>query len=157
MEKRKKRKHRNKNIYIYSIFAIMIGIIISSAIYQTQFSPEKEKLPAEDYFEIRDAIVIDANWQKSTDEVLFITQIRFNLTAVGGDTHSILIYGRGMSSQEDWPYLSELKQNETRDITLPTGYPSPRSVASRMRPDGKFPFDIKIDSAEASGYITILF
>lgn len=135
----------------------MIGVIILLAIYQTQFSHEKEKLPAEDYFEIRDAIVIDADWERSTDQILFITQVRFNLTAVGGDAHSVLVFVSGMTSQEDWPYFSELKQYETRDISLPPIYPSPFAVRSIMTSEGNFPFRIKIDSAEASGYITILF
>lgn len=155
-EKRKHRKHSNKNIYIYSFFAIMIGIIILSAIYQTQFS-QTEKLSAEDYFEIRDAIVIDADWERSTSDVLFITQISFNITAVGGDAHSVIVSTPGMISEEDWPIFSELKQDETQNVVIPPFYPSSYAVRSIMTSEGDYPLRIRIDSEEASGYITILF
>jgi len=155
-EKRKRRKRRSKNIYIYLVFAAMICIIVSSAIYQTFFLPEIEKLPAEDYFEIRDALVIDADWAKSTDDVLFITQIRFNLTAVGGDAHSVLIQLPGMSQAEDWPFFSEMKQNVTIDVRLPLGLPLGNPVRSVLNSEGYFPFRIKMDCREASGFVVIL-
>lgn len=151
MKKKKKRKHRNKNIYIYSFFAIMIAVIVSSAIYQNQLP--HQKLSAEDYFEIQDAIIVDADLSMSTDQVLFITQIRFNLTAVGGDAHSVLIMVTGMTSQEEWPYFSELSKNEGEVILLPRLKMPYRSVKTS---EGYFPFPITIDSTEASGTITVL-
>jgi hypothetical protein len=151
MEKKKKRKHTNKKIYIYSFFILMIAVVISSAIYQNQFP--HEKLPAEDYFEIRDAIIVDADLEKSTDQVLFITQIRFNLTAVGGDAHSILIMVTGMTPEEDWPCFSELNKNEGEVILLPRMTLPYRSLRTS---EGYFPFPIRIDSTEASGTITVL-
>jgi hypothetical protein len=151
MEKKKKRKHINKNMYIYSFFVLMIVVVISSAIYQNQ-SPH-QKLPAEDYFEIRDAIIVDADLTKSTDQILFITQIQFNLTAVGGDAHSVLIKVIGMTSEEEWPYFSELNKNESTVILIPRLLMPYRSIKTT---EGYFPFPVTIDSNEASGTITAL-
>lgn len=132
----------------------MIGIIVSSAIYHAKFPYEKEKLQSEDYFKIHDAIPIDFDIERSTDEVLFVKQFRFNLTAVGGDAHHVLVAGSGMSEQEDWPYFSLLRQNETVVVYLPI-QPSPWGVRVMKEPSGYFEFKINVDSREATGYITI--
>lgn len=147
----RKKKFRNRNVYVYSFLAVMVAVIVSSAVYQNQ-TPHP-KLAAKDYFGISDAIIVEADMDKSTENQLFINQIRFSLTAVGGDAHHVLVQVGGMSAIEDWPQISLLNQNETVSILTPKLTYSYRSIKTA---DGYFPFTVKIDSNEASGTITIM-
>jgi len=147
----RKKKFRNRNVYVYSFLAVMVAVIVSSAVYQNQ-TPHP-KLAAKDYFGISDAIIVEADMDKSTENQLFINQIRFSLTAVGGDAHHVLVQVGGMSAIEDWPQISLLSQNETVSILTPELTYSYRSIKTA---DGYFPFTVKIDSNEASGTITIM-
>jgi hypothetical protein len=147
----RKKKFRNRNIYVYSFLAVMVAVIVSSAVYQNQ-TPIL-KLAAKDYFGISDAVIVEADMDKSTDNQLFINQIRFSLTAVGGDAHNVLVKVGGMSAIEDWPQISLLNQNETVSILTPELVYPYRSIKTA---DGYFPFTVKIDSIEASGTITIM-
>lgn len=149
----KNRRRRNTSNYIYAVLAVMAGVVIASAIIQTQVP--REQLPAEEYFEIRDATPIDVNWEKSTNTSLFVRQIRFNLTAVGGNAHSIVVFAPGMTPPEDWPSYSLLKQGDTIDVTLPPGRPFPNDVHIRAS-EGGFPFELRIDCVEATGTITVM-
>ena len=148
--KKKQKKRNSKNIYILSFFAIIIGMIIASALYQSQ---PVHRMSSDEYFAVTGAIIVDADLERSTDQVLFITQIRFNLTAVKGDAHHVLFMVTGMTSQQDWPYFPEIPKNKTVTVLIPTlTYPY-RSI---KRSDGYFPFPIRIDSVEATGSITVL-
>lgn len=154
MKRRAKRKRKNRKTYVYSFFTIAITVILIAAIREAQTpKPSHPKAPANEYFEIKDAIPTEWDESRSTDKYLFITQVRFNLTAIGGDAHNVLIIVPGFASLEEWPYFNEIKQNKTIDITLPKLQYAYRSIKTE---DGYFPFTIRIDSAEAYGDITIL-
>lgn len=129
----------------------MVAVIISSAVYQNQLP--HQKLAAEDYFEIRDALIVEADMERSTDQVLFIMQVRFNLTAVGGDAHNVVIMVGGMAETGDFPQISELHQNETVSVLTPELKYAYHSVKTA---DGYYPFTLRIDSREASGTMTML-
>ncbi|MEM3627866.1 MAG: hypothetical protein QXJ11_06235 [Candidatus Bathyarchaeia archaeon] len=154
MKRKAKRRRKTRKIYIYSFFTIAITVILIAAIREAQTpKPSRQKVPANEYFEIKDAIPTEWDESRSTNEYLFITQVRFKLTAIGGDAHHVLIIVPGFSPLEEWPYIDEIKQNKTIDITLPKLQYAYRSIKTE---DGYFPFTIRIDSDEAYGNITIL-
>jgi hypothetical protein len=151
-KERAKRKNKNKNMYLYLAAAVAIIVIAFSAIEQFM-RPTSPKVAAADYFETTDGVVLDAEMEASDNETLYLLQVRFNLTAVGGDAHRIVVSVPGFAAQEEWPYFAELKQNDTIDITLPEFQSPVRCVKNA---DGYFEFVTSLDCNEAKGKITIL-
>jgi hypothetical protein len=154
MKRKVKRKRKTRTIYMYSFFAIAVTIILITAVRDLQTpKTSRPKLPANEYFETKDAIPTEWDESRSTDKYLFITQVRFNLTAIGGDAHHVLIIVPGFTPLDQWPQFDEIKANKTIDITLPKLQFAYRSIKND---DGYFTFTIRIDCDEAYGDITLL-
>jgi hypothetical protein len=151
VKKKVKRTHKNKNIYIYLSIAAAIVVITFSAIQQTQ-KPPIQQVAAADYFQIRNAVPTAWDETRGDEDNFFITQLRFNLTAIGGDAHNIVIAVPGSTVPvEEWFQWDELKHNATLDVTLPQWSPA---YYSRKNEDGYFPFILSLDCDEATGDIT---
>lgn len=154
-EKEKTRsKNKNKNVYIYLAVAIAIAIIGFSAIEQV-VNPARQKVAAADYFKSDGGIPVELDETRpNTDQVLYLLQFQFNLTAVGGDANHMVISVPASVPTDEWPYIEGLKQNTTLVVTLPTFQ---ADYLVRKNADGYFVFVTSIDCDEATGRITILF
>jgi hypothetical protein len=149
--KKRGRTHRNRNIYIYLAVAVAITVVALSAVEQI-VRPSHPKAAAADYFEIRDAIPTE--WEEgSSDSILWVTQVRFNITAVGGDAHRVVIVVPGFASTDKWFTVDVMVQNATLDITLEK---SELSVRCPKNADGYYEYTTSLDCDEASGRITLL-
>jgi hypothetical protein len=151
-KERTRRKNRNKNMYIYLAVAVAIIVIAFSAVIN--MGPTRVRVAAAEYFETKNGLILDADIERSNNQTLYLLQVRFNLTAVGGDAHRIVITVPGMVPSDEWPdAISKLTQNETRDITLPE---FKIAVPCRKNADGYFEFVTSLDCDEATGKIIVL-
>lgn len=152
---KERRKNKSRNMYIYVAVAVAIAVIAFSAIEQIM-GPRAPKASAANYFKA-EGIPTELD-DRTTDQVLWLLQIRLNLTAVGGDAHRIVIRTPGMVPSDEWPDpIQELKQNETIGFSMPQEdyYFQEPVLAYKNDTTGYFEFLTSIDCDEASGRITV--
>lgn len=147
--RRAKRKLSGRTIGILSFVTIMLVIIILSALYQNKPQPiEKEK--ADEYFRFSGAIAL----ARATDEpnsTILISELIFNVTAVGGNATEVLIFPRqGSVPLKESPYFDEITQGESVEVIIEYPY----SVLSKKNTDG-YPVKFRVTCNEAEGEITI--
>jgi hypothetical protein len=152
---RKKRRKWRNTIVILSFVTIMTILITLSALYQSKPQPI-QKEPADEYFTFSPAEAY-ADATDETNKSIYISELHFNFTAVGGNAKNVLVSPvQGYVSTQDYPYFEEILQNQTEQVYLT--YPS-RVFSSRKGQGYPVYFNISCDKAEGrvTVYITEFF
>lgn len=146
---RKKRKRARKKSKTKVILAITVGVIIvlsvTVALYLNQLS--SVEYPAKEYFQVVGSTVDDGEFVEYP-KVLFIHAISFNITAVKGDAHGVVISSPAMSEAE---VLGDMLQGQIVYVNVQFGG---RYLRTFNEEEGGYPVDITIRSKEAFGELT---
>ncbi|RLI40442.1 hypothetical protein DRO69_12865 [Candidatus Bathyarchaeota archaeon] len=148
VQHRKIRKKRKMTKMIeFSILALILIVIVVIAVFT--LSQRKEKVPADQYFEIINPTV--DYWRRAPEDpnALFIQGISFTLKAVGGDAHSIIVnVKKGLAEPV---LIPELQKNETYWVQVIFKY----DVLKYGNETVEIPVEIICDEAE--GIINLYF
>jgi len=151
VRKRERRKKSNKKKVILPLVA---GILIISAVatyfIQSHSPQDMQKKPAEEYFKVLNARVLVG--EPLEENMWKISFISFQLQAIGGDAHTVIIKSWAMTDPQE---LEDILENESKPVLLQA--PSPHGYVTEMNNDGMLPIIIAVTSREAEGKITILF
>lgn len=146
MKRRKRRKSNKQPLILLSIVAVVMVIIVIAALYQNQNQESQPKPTTEEYFEISGATYDGFIEENGTELILHV--LRFNLTAVGGSAHNVIVHNLGANEPFPWePYveLGTMLQGEVRTVQLNTE----KGVYISLTDEG-FPVRIRITSEETS-------
>jgi len=141
---------RNLGILLYvTAFAI---IIILSAIYQRSIQPPPvPKKPANTYFSFSEGFAL-AEALDPENTSIRISQVGFNITAVGGNATNVHVFPlQGMVSETDSFIIPKLSQGESREVA-PITYQTPIVV---QKEGNVWPLRFRISCTEAYGNVTI--
>ena len=129
-----------------SILALILIVIVVIAVFT--LSQRKEKVPADQYFEIINPTV--DYWRRAPEDpnALFIQGISFTLKAVGGDAHSIIVNVKKLAEPV---LIPELQKNETYWVQVIFKY----DVLKYGNETVEIPVEIICDEAE--GIINLYF
>lgn len=146
MKKRKRKGKTNRQALVLVFIVAISVIIVVAALYQTPES--KPRPPAEEYFEISD--VAYDGFLSYNDTELDLYLLGFNLTAVGGRAHNVIVTNLGTETVEDptWePFkeLEDMSQGEAKPVLLS----NERGVKISLTEKG-FPVRVRITSEETS-------
>lgn len=150
----KKRKRRRKSQKTKAILLLATGIIIVLAValylYHSHGPQHLQKKPAEEYFKLLNAKVLGG--EPIGENMWKINLISFELQAIGGDAHNVIIKSWAMSEPQE---LENIPENESRSVILQSPYPNADVV--EMNDEGMLPVTIAVTSDEAEGKITTPF
>lgn len=150
VRKGKRRKKSNQKKVILPLVAGIL-IILAAAIYfiQSHGPQDMQKKPPEEYFKVLNATVLIG--EPLEENMWKLSFISFQLQAVGGDAHNVIIKSWAMSNPQE---LEDILENESKPVLLQA--PSPHGYVTEMNNDGMLPIIIAVTSDEAEGKITIL-
>jgi len=159
MGKVKKGRNRKKTSILF-VLLLIFGVIIAVGVYQNMHqssSQSNQEYSAAEYFEIVNATINDGKLRRNetTGEIIAVEiySISFEVKAVKGDAHNVVVQGWARSQPEE---LGTILKGEARAvIEQRTSTSAP--YLSQKNADGKFPMTIRITSQEASGFIIIYF
>lgn len=143
-KKRKKRKTNKKALILLSIVGIAV-IIVAAVLYQNGESQPKPT--TEEYFEISGATYDGFIVENGSELILHI--LTFNLTAVGGSAHNVIIHNLGINEPEPWEPFVELGTMLLGEVRRVPPLSSERGVHIPLEENG-FPVRIRITSEETS-------
>ncbi len=147
MKKEKKKKGVNVGV---KVLLVTIGVLILVAVGSYLSGPQSvKKKPAEEYFRVSEAYIVSGE-PRENGTAYMIYDIYFELQAVGGDAHNVIIQSWAMAEPVELGDISEGKSKDVRQNS-----PNPYGYFSEMNEDGKFPMQIRITSKEAEGKIII--
>lgn len=146
MKTRKKRikSKRKQKLIVLAILLFIVSVVAFFAFYKS--SPRK-KIPAEEYYVISEDDIEPFGLTYANGTALKLYSLTFNLTAVRGDAHNIVI-STGVYLEP--VLIEEIKQGEFKTVALTF---SPLYL-STLEEKG-FPVEISISSTEAKGKITV--
>jgi len=151
VRKRKRRKKSNKKIVILPLVAgVLIVLVVAIYFIQTHGPQDLQKKLAEEYFKALNARVLVG--EPLEENMWKISFISFELQAIGGDAHNVIIKSWAMADPQE---LEDILENEFKPVLLQA--PSPHGYVVEMNNDGMLPIIIAVTSREAEGKITILF
>jgi hypothetical protein len=139
MTKKTKKKSRKKAILLIVIIFVVIAAI---GIYQNQV--QSSPIAAQDYFQIIQAGVINAD-VKENNTLWIVYGINVQFKAVKGDAHEVVVQSWGGSEAAG---IGTMLKDVPKGFDMTSKY----GVAIRRQPEG-FPVTIKITSLEASGSV----
>lgn len=143
MRRKRKRRNMKRKMLILLLIVGIIVIIVMAASYRSQ--PSRSKPTAEEYFEISD--VTYEGFENGS--LLIVHVLRFNLTAVGGDAHYVIIQNLGPDEPSSWRpayvELGTMLEGEVRTVQLSTEY----GLYIHLKEEG-FPVSIRVTSEETS-------
>jgi hypothetical protein len=146
----RKKRNLGRNIAILSFVTVIIVMVIVSIYQQSQQSIQK-KPAADEYFSFPDAYAI-ATPMDETNSSIKISQIGFNITAVGGNATEVYIRPlQGMIEILEDYIIDNITQGESVPIG-PVTYDDP--IESTKTSDG-WPVFFEIVCQEARGKVTI--
>jgi len=146
---RRKKRKLGRIIGILSLVTTMIVIITLSALSQPKSGTIKKE-QADKYFMFSEAQAY-ANATDETNSRIDISEVYFNITAVGGNaTHVLLQPARGKLRQELWPYYEKLIQNQTQKIFI-----TYEELLPTLKKDEGYPVYFKIVCDEAEGNVIL--
>jgi len=143
-------------VAVLLIFAVIVGI----GLYQLQAQSRPfVKKQAKDYFEILEPTVNDYDYLNPTvdkggsyenSSTLMVYSISFQLKAIGGDAHSVVV--KSWAQAEMYPIVS-ISQNQQQYVQQDSSRPFGKPIYKNST-TGYFEFTIGITSEEADGDIT---
>lgn len=114
MMRRAKKSKMKRNLLILLTIAVVISIIVASAI-RNQNTQGSQKPPASEYLKVEHIGSIGEF--SNNNRTVNIKELGLNITAVGGNATNILI--TGLSTQgEEYPYIAFLRKGESKEITI---------------------------------------
>jgi hypothetical protein len=148
---RKKKRNLGRIIGTLSFVTTMIVIITLSALYQRKPEPiQKELEPADKYFIFSKAQAY-ADAKDETNSSIWISEVYFNITAVGGNANNVFIYPvRGLIRSEETPYFREIVQNQTKKVFITYS-----EKLLTVKKDEGYPLYFKIVCDEAEGNVIL--
>jgi hypothetical protein len=144
MKKRAKGKRKN-NQKLAILLLLLLGVAIL-AILSYRGLPQPQKIEAAEYFEILDPAYIGT---PANGSQIIITQLAFEIKAVKGDAHWVIIQTRGNAEIND--DLGTILKGEKKFVEI--NFPSDTPYSSRKTEKG-YPVIINVASSEAEGLIT---
>ena len=149
IRKRKRRKKSNKRLVILLLVAsILIILAVAAYLIQHNGPQDLQKKPAVEYFEVLNANVLVGDLLE--ENTWKISSISFELQAIGGDAHNVIIQSWAMAEPQE---LENILENESKAVILQ----SPNGQVVETNNEGMLPVIIKVTSDEAEGKITIPF
>ena len=152
MKKRGKKRRRRKTDKRLIGLVLIISLIIIVAVYYAvteMFSP-KEKFDPEEYFEILNPVpsgVLSENGTK-----LLVYYLLFNISAVMGDAHEVIVNSGGVGMAEPI-WVGTILEGDQRTIFV-----SFEMLPINLRlKGGEFEVSLQITSVEATGPVKIRF
>lgn len=143
MGRKSKRRKTNKWALILVSIVGIVTIVAIAVLFQNQLGQPKPT--TEEYFEISD-VTYDGFENGS---LLIVNILEFNLTAVGGDAHYVIIQNLGpdepSASRPDYVELGTMLKGEVRSVRLSTEY----GVYVHLSEEG-FPIKVRVTSEETS-------
>lgn len=141
---RQKEKRKKKLILLFFIVVVIV-VAVAAALYQSGIG--RPRPTAEEYFEIFDATY--EGFYEENSSLLVVHRLRFNLTAVGGDAHYVIVQNLGPDEPSEWRpayiELGTMLQGEVEPVTLSTEY----GLYIHLKEKG-FPVEIRVTSEETS-------
>jgi len=149
---RKKRKRNWSRIIGISLFVAVMGTLITlSALYR---SPQIPPEPADKYFRFSEAFAEVTS--DSTEYMIFVKTVTFNITSVGGNATKVQIRPLGASVSDDaldeQLYFPEIILGESKEIgRLEYTYP-----VQTTKEEGKgWPLNFRVTCPQAMGNVTV--
>lgn len=148
MKTKKKRRRRTSKVKVILPIALGTIIVLAVALYLSQ-PPSQQRKPAQEYFRVLGSTVDIGDFPNFPDtSLLMIRAISFNITAVGGDAHGVVIESIALSEPQ---LLGDISQGQIVYVNLAFG----GGLLSEFNEEEQgFPVTIRIRSMEASGELT---
>lgn len=151
-----KQKKTKKNISkgqlaLVTFVMVIVLALVSSYIIGSQMP----KYPVEEYFKLGRAYILDADYgdDNTNFNILILHELAFNLSAVGGDAHNVIVAGFSPSVQAE--ELGAILKNQTVRVELIEGSPRYGKRIERSV-NGTFPLNLRLYSSETDwGTLTI--
>jgi len=105
----------SRNALIFLAVAIMISIVIISAVRNQTGSQGSQKPPASEYLKVEHTKSFGEFYYGG--KTVFIRELGLKITAVGGNASNIVITGLPTSGEE-YPFISFLSQGESKELTI---------------------------------------
>jgi len=142
----KKRQKSSRALWILSSIIVIVVVLVVVGLSASQ---PREKEPAQKYFQILWSTFEDPSFPEFPDtSQLMMLGVSFNITAVGGDAHNVIVESLAMSEPQE---LGNMAKGEVKYVSMQFGNYYVTSYNEQMQ---GYPVKIRINSAEAAGEIT---
>jgi hypothetical protein len=148
--KRRMRKKRSRNVWVYAFALILITLIAIYAVreYLNVPSPtvNPPKKDAAEYFGFSE---IGAEGDRVASDIIRVRTLHFGITPKEGNATHLNLFASGMTAPSVYADLS-LPMNKTFDVDLQMDF-----AVQIKRQGSVYPITIKLVSAEAEGNVTL--
>lgn len=152
MARHKRKLKVNKLVLPATVILVIFVFVVAAALYGLNSPPAQSKDSAAEYFEVKGVVLPEYGVQEvnqTNGKYYIIKGMGFNITAVGGDAHGVVLYwASGVSDEVQLLRKGQWTWVQVVLTTNPGTYVGP-VVGST------FTTEIRVASEEAEGKVTI--
>lgn len=150
MARHRRKLSVSKLVLPTAVILIVAVFVLAAALYAFNPPPAQSKDPAAEYFKIRGAVLSEYGYQEvnqTNGKFYIVKAMGFNITAVKGDAHGVVIYWGDAASDE----VQVLKQGQSTWLQVLSNFGKPVGPVV----GSTFTTDIRVASKEAEGEVTV--